>query len=93
MSEARTGSTSAARAIDLGHLRGVLARGQSSRRRAAERQRRRAKPWGEKREREEERVGELQNLDVKLLGGELIDGKQWNGVAAAGSESSTRQRG
>jgi len=70
-----------------------LERGQSSRRRAAERQRRRAKPWGEKREREEERVGELQNLDVKLLGGELIDGKQWNGVTAAGSESSTRQRG
>ena len=94
MSETRTGSTSAARAIDLGHLRGVLARGQSSRRRAAERQRRRAKPRGEKREREEEWVGELHNLDAKLLGGELVDGKQWNGVAAAaGSESFTRRRG
>ena len=94
MSETRTGSTSAARAIDLGHLRGVLARGQSSRRRAAERQCWRAKPWGKKREREEERVGELHNLDAKLLGGELVDGKQWNGAtAAAGSESFTRQRG
>ena len=93
MSEARTGSTSAARAIDLGHLHGVLARGQSSRRQAAERQCRRAKPRGEKREREEERVGELHNLDAKLLGGDLIDGKQWNDVAAvAGSESFIRRR-
>ena len=57
-----------------------------------ERQRRRAKPRGEKREREEERVGELHNLDAKLLGGELVDGKQWNDVAAAaGSESFTRR--
>ena len=70
-----------------------IARGQNSRRRAASAARRRAKPWGEKREREEERVGELHNLDAKLLGGELVDGKQWNGVAAAGSESSTRRRG
>ena len=52
-----------------------------------------SKTAGEKREREEEWVGELHNLDAKLLGGELIDGKQWNGVTAAGSESSTRQRG
>ena len=58
-----------------------------------ERQRRRAKPRGEKRERKEERVGELHNLDAKLLGDELVDGKQWNGVAAAGSESSTRRHG
>jgi len=87
------GSTSTPRRTLLGHPHGVLAHGQSSRRRAAERQRRRAKPWGEKRECEEERVGELHNLDAKLLGDELVDGKQWNGVAAAGSESSTRQRG
>ena len=78
----------------LGHPHGVLERGQSSRRRAAERQRRRAQPWGEKREREEERVGELHNLDAKVLGGELVDGKQWNGVAAAaGFESFSRRRG
>ena len=89
-----TGSTSTPRRTRLGHPHGVLERGQSSRRRAAERQRRRAKPWGEKREREEERVGELHNLDAKVLGGELVDGKQWNGVAAAaGSESFTRRRG
>ena len=87
------GSTSTPRRTLLGHPHGVLAHGQSSRRRAAERQHRRAKPWGEKRECEEERVGELHNLDVKLLGDELVDGKQWNGVAAAGSESSTRRRG
>jgi len=88
-----TGSTSTPRRTRLGHPHGVLERGQSSRRRAAERQRQRAKPWGEKRECEEERVGELHNLDAKLLGDKLVDGKQWNGVTAAGSESSTRQRG
>ena len=39
-----TGSTSTPRRTRLGHPHGVLERGQSSRRRAAERQRRRAKP-------------------------------------------------
>ena len=59
-----TGSTSTPWRTRLGHPHGVLERGQSSRRRAAERQRRRAKPRGEKREREEERVGELHNLNA-----------------------------